>query len=139
MTNIENFLNVRKDSVVFYKVNLLLDIEFESDTYIESNKLSSFFGQIGVYENSEKLLSLVKNLYKDLYFSFLLFKEKSDFKESGENLEMFFKVEENIFDYDNNVEEIFNKDCQIQQDLENEENEKDDDEEGEEYFFFFYL
>lgn len=140
MPSIENFLNARRDSVVFYKVNLLLDIEFESDSYNESNKLTSFFGQIGVYENSEKLLNLVKNLYKDLYFSFLLLKEKSDLEEQNESFKMFFKPEEKIFNYDNNIEEVFNENCDVKQNIENEENEQDEGEiedENEEYFFFF--
>lgn len=144
----EGYLNVRKDSVIFYKVNLLLDVEFDDDAYSESTKLNSFFGQIGVYENSERLISLVSNLYNDLYFNFLIIKEESDIKEDVEDLKMFFNPEHNIFNENDDIESVFNneqtinfeyyeEDIVYESNLEEQDKEENEEDFGESYFRFF--
>lgn len=64
-----------KKHIVHKKYKLLVEITFKDNEFIISQKLNSFFGQIGIYEGGDKLIKFVEVYFKSIYLEFLSYNE----------------------------------------------------------------
>lgn len=92
--------------VIIFKINSLSYVEFKVDTCLKNKKLIFFSGQIVIYENLEKSPNLVNNLYKDLFFNYLVIKQKLNNK--GEVYDTLSNIEESDFKSNDGHKEVYN-------------------------------
>ncbi len=73
---IEN-VKIKDNSVVYRKFVLYIDVSISDDGKISlGQKLTSFFGQAGIFEGTEKINEYVENYFKNFCLSQYLFKDE---------------------------------------------------------------
>ena len=135
-----------KNSVIFRKTFVWIDIEFYDNEFFISQKLNNFFGQIGIFENIEILTDYIDSVFKSLDFSYLFFNQEFDFYEDDnlnlleelnelEGFNEFLDIYESEFDNEDDKINTYNI---LEDKIEIVENKtEDEDEDDYDYFLFF--
>jgi len=71
---------INDKSLIFRKYILYVDVVIKDGEIVLGQKLNSFFGQIGVFENTEDILEFVSDYFKSIFLKSLHFKN-IDYKE----------------------------------------------------------
>lgn len=75
-------LNLLKDKkAIFRKFILYVDISFKDGEFILGQKLNSFFGQAGIFENTEIIENYIKNFYENSLNSAVFIEDHKEFDE----------------------------------------------------------
>ena len=69
--DILNSNNKSKKHFLQKKYKLLIEVTFKDGEFVISQKLNSFFGQIGVFEGGDKLIKYIETYFKSMYLDYL--------------------------------------------------------------------
>ena len=73
-------LEYKDKALIFKKFILYVDVIIKEESIVLGQKLNSFFGQVGIFENTEEIVAYVENYYKSVLLKNYVFNEL-DFKD----------------------------------------------------------